>query len=157
MSETIKVRVEGLSEVLRKMEQLERVASQEAVVAAGVKAMEPVAEDARANAPVRLGILRDSIRIAAQRPTSGSIIASIGITLSSGKIIREIPTEPGKFMRIPAKGAGWRWHWAELGTAHSAAHPFLLPALENNITKILAIFGAELKERIDQVVTGGSA
>lgn len=90
------------------------------------RAAEPMAEDMRKNSPVgATGALAASFRARkAKRQKFGHVSVFVG-GIKSGKI-------------TGAKGgivnmAGWRAHWAELGTVNHAGAYFLQPAIRRGI------------------------
>jgi HK97 gp10 family phage protein len=44
------------------------------------------------------------------------------------------------------------WRFIELGTSEQPARPFLRPALENNIDKVVSVFVDDLDKNIDRIV-----
>lgn len=67
---------------------------------------EKVAEDARARAPVQSGALRDAIHVEDKGDLTVHVVAG--------------------------DNTAFYGHMVEYGTSHSPAHPFLIPALEEN-------------------------
>lgn len=156
IEETISTRhVAGLRELGERFRALGEVAAQRALTDVGLAAFAPVLEDAQRLAPVRLGILRDTIRLAAQSPKDArGYSASVGLAMA-WKIEREYPSNvPGKHFHRTEGGAYWRWHWAEFGTARTAAHPFLRPALDENVGSILSRLRDELGAKIEAAAKG---
>lgn len=60
---------------------------------------------------------------------SGRMRKSITVTTRPGFDVPEIGRDPAIYIG-PRRGAGSRAHLLEFGTIHSAAHPFVRPALD---------------------------
>lgn len=161
-----RVNTRGFAELELKLMKLKEVQQRRALASAGRYAMEPVAETARSLAPVDEGNLRDSIRIRAKaRSTMGKMVLSkalrglssgpdveIGILMSRRKLTGEIDIGDGNIQKITMYEAGWRWHFAEFGTAHHAAHPFLRPAFDMHGVKILDRLGERLRANLAKLL-----
>lgn len=126
-----KAGVEGLQAILKQLDGLKKSAAKKvtrAIVTAGGRA---VVRAAKKLAPKRTGLLRRSLfsRVAVH-PGSGVAVATIGpregFRVQVGVVTRGALAGKPKYAD-PVKYA----HLVELGTAHSAAKPFLVPALQS--------------------------
>lgn len=150
-----KMKIEGLKELREQLQQLGAVGGLKIVASAGRVAFKSVNEDAKNLAPELTGELRDTIGIAVQKPKSGNVICSIGLKMTRRKIRDEVTlTLPGGRevdFNIPRiADAGWRWHFAELGTSTAAPQPYLRPAFARNVQRIVNVFRDELRKKIEK-------
>lgn len=157
--------VKGMRELQEKLDQLGAVAGLKILAAASRRAMQPIEEQAKALAPVKktpftgrrasepLGLLRDSIRLAVQKPKAGNVVVSTGLTFKK-RVDNEIQFADGSSLKVKIKGAGARWHWAEFGIASRgiAAHPFLRPAFHSGYSRAVELLARELRKSIDRAV-----
>jgi HK97 gp10 family phage protein len=118
------------------------------------KAMQPVRDSARANAPVDSGLTRDNIVIATQTAQQdGDGVVTVGLRIKRSKETRlsKHAVSKGGTHRM-ATSPHWRWHFIEGGTSSQSARPFLRPALDANASAVVANLGAELRKAIDRVL-----
>jgi len=123
-----KVSLGGFRELDRKLAKLERGPDQQAVRTLLRKGGNVLAREERTLVPVRSGRLRTSITVTT-RPGFG--VPDLGrgaISIFIG----------------PRLGAGSRAHLIEFGTVHSAAHPFIRPALDATQEQISTMIVARL-------------
>lgn len=104
MKARLQIDASGLQKALRELPSQMRKSSHRAAATAGAKAL---ADRARALAPVRTGALRASIKTTAGKSRTGAA----GVVYFKGAIYRIA-------------------HLVEFGTAHSAARPFIRPAIQ---------------------------
>lgn len=121
-------RIRNLDVLIVKLEKLERDVSREEIEAALLLAAQPVVDAARANAPVRSGNLRDSIRSEVV-DDEGKPEVRVGTNLFYGR-------------------------YQEFGTKRLAARPFLRPALDEKRAEAIEIFRRELGAKIRSVARG---
>lgn len=143
------IKVEGVGELIAKLNEIATVATDKVVARAARKAMVPVAEAARELVPVDSGDLRESIRLAAAKE-EGRI--SAGIIMKGGKQSWEIETGDGDETLTFSRrvDASWRWHFTEFGTSSRPAQPFLRPAFDQNRDAVLQIFTDEIRASIER-------
>lgn len=131
------IELHGTAELFQKLKSIEDVKLSVKILSAAAKtAFKPVLDAARGMVPVDTGDLHDSIKITV-RKRKNSI--SVGLKIGKGKDEFGVP---------PAR----RWHFIELGTADSAPHPFLRPALDHNAQAVLA----GLKSELASILSGGT-
>jgi HK97 gp10 family phage protein len=116
----------GFDDALKNLRKVGDSVKGPAMTAGALKALEPVAEDARALAPVRRGTLRDNITISASLP-DGTTDRYNGRAVHVG-ILTGKPFYAG---------------FVELGTVNARAQPFLAPAVDANEALIFDILGAQ--------------
>jgi len=115
-----KIGIEGGKEIAEKFKSIgKRVYTQQeqAVMQAGMV----VERDAKINAPVDTGRLRNSIATRLSESSSNNISAEVGTNVQYAKSV-------------------------EYGTSRMGAQPYLYPALENNKQKILKMLAKAFKE-----------
>lgn len=98
-----------------------------------------IRDDARRRVPVDTGALKASIIAKANARDPEGISAAIGV-------------KKNKYVKGKKKGKNpQRYaHLVEFGTSHSAAKPFLRPAMDTNIDAVLAAVAAKIREGIAQ-------
>lgn len=116
----------GFDEALANLRKIDAATKSPAMSAGAIKALEPVAADARELAPVRRGDLRDGITISAKVP-EGEPDRFDGRAVYVG-ILTGKPFYAG---------------FVEFGTVNMRAQPFLAPAVDANEALIFNILGAE--------------
>lgn len=117
------------------------------------KAFQPVLESAREKAPVDTGLLRENIVIVTQAPKEGDGVVRVGLRVRKSKETRLSKHGVSKDgTQRMATSPHWRWHFIEGGTSHSAARPFLRPALDANADKVVGELRGELRKAIDRVL-----
>lgn len=122
----------GFDEALQNLRSINSAVQSPAMSAGALKALEPVAEDARALAPVDSGDLRGNITISAKAP-DGSDDRFDGRAVFVG-ILTGKPFYAG---------------FIEFGTVNMRAQPFLGPAVDGNEALIFEILGAETAKLIE--------
>jgi len=142
---SVQLKLEGFRELQEQLEKLKGLTARKVLASAAGAAMKPVLEGAREKVPVESGALRDSLRLAVRTQVEGAATAvEAGVSARRGKVSGEIEIAEGLFEKLTMHWAGWRWHFAELGTSRQRAHPFLRPAMDERKETVLAI----LKDRL---------
>lgn len=126
-----------LNAITAKLKTLADKTGKTAVRKAARKAMAPVRDEVKANAPEDKSENADGIKtnknIALYTKWRGSTLyARVGIR-GGAKQNAETP---------------WYWRMHELGTKHLPARPFMAPALEGNAQEILDAVAEELKKAL---------
>lgn len=139
------VKVDGVQEFARALQQLGKSAGKAALRRVGKKAMEPVAAEARRMAPVDDGDLRDSIVVSTAltkgaRGVSGNVAQSDGSFRAASKSGVSIYVGTANRNGVPR----------EFGSIRSPAQPFMRPAWAKEQSKIAARIGAELGPEIEK-------
>ncbi|SHH05918.1 HK97-gp10 family putative phage morphogenesis protein [Tepidibacter thalassicus] len=119
-------KLEGLKELEQKLQEMGNKTSRIENKAIK-KAAEPILEDAKANAPVDTGRLREGLKISNIKTKNGEKYVEVGITKGDNSEMFY-----GKFI--------------EWGTSKMPAKPYLAPAYEKNKSKIKEIIIKELKK-----------
>lgn len=155
------VRVEGLDELLHKLEALPReMAGRNGgpVRSALFKAATVVRDEARNRAPVRSGLLRDNIVAKRNRnPGEHDATEEYGVGVAKGSKKKYANTRKNRRQRkvgeeYTAPSVAFYWRFLEFGTAKLAARPFLRPAFEQTKERALGVFKTELAAGIDRIV-----
>lgn len=148
----VTVRFDGARELQAALQSLGREATQKASLRRALKkAAEPIAVAARANAPVRLGDLRDSI-IVGTKVAGGDVgTRAFAAALRSGGTQAEAVTalrdarrgQSAVFMYV-GPGQHPQAVLQEFGTVHHVPQPFMRPAWDAEGMKTLDRLAAEL-------------
>ena len=162
----VTIKTEGLGVLTQRLKDMPVKVSARFIKAAGRAALAPVLKDAKANAPVDSGLLRDSLRIASRTRKGGDVPLEVGLTFrrqiigedaSLNEKLDAISTYKSPNALSKPDGsvelyAGWRWHFIETGAPARgiAARPFLRPAFDANKELVLARFRDQLKRRIEK-------
>lgn len=171
-------KVVGLKEVLAAFNELaeeigDKKATSKILVPAVREAMQPVLNQAVANAPADTGGLRLSLQVEARRPTrrdrrskyiteTDTVIAAV--TTASGKKLKQMSEGKGllssrrKLKRMGVKNAesfmgvasDARAIAQEFGSAHNASHPYLRPAMESQSQQTAKRLGEIIGRRLTQ-------
>jgi HK97 gp10 family phage protein len=158
---SISVQVSGLKELDLALGQLPKSVAKATLVRTLKKAGEPIAQAARAAAPIDDGTLRDSIIVSARLKNKVGM-AEFGAALKAGlgigaarSALRDARRAAGggSFAEMyvgPSLGKGvLRYaHLQEFGTSNHAAHPFMRPAWDSEKDAALSIIRRELGNEI---------
>jgi len=125
------VQVEGLKELEAKLIKLGGVAGGKVLRQALMAAANPMVKSAKAKVPVDRGKLKSNIR---KRSKLGK---------GKSNTVAEV------MMGVTKKA--WYGHLVEFGTINTPAQPFLRPAFDENKTKVVQLFRAQLEKRIKKV------
>ena len=168
----------GLKEVLAAFNELaeeigDKKATSKILVPAVREAMQPVLNQAVANAPVDTGGLKLSLQVEARRPTrrdkrskyisdTDTVIAAV--TTASGKKLAQMSEGKGllrarrKLKKMGVENAesfagirsDARAVAQEFGSAHNGPHPFLRPAMESQASDTAKRLGDIISRRLNQ-------
>ena len=122
------VKVTGLKELSKALANLPKELQRGAESTALREGMKPVLKSARAKAPKDTGLLKKAIGLTVRKGKKG-ITARVGARTGFRKQVmrngRTVTADPAKYS-----------HLVEYGTSHSAAKPFIRPAVESNTAAI---------------------
>lgn len=121
-------RIEGLDELERQFDRLAETSKKKVMQKALNAGIAPIKKEAKANAPVRTGLLKKSIRSKQLRFTENP---AVGIFVS---------------------GKAYYWRFLEEGTSKMAAAPFLRPAADSKHEEGVEKFKEKLKVEIDKIM-----
>lgn len=140
-------KITGLEPVLAKMRAVTDAVTRKAVRGSASKAMRIVRDAARANArriddPQSAADIAKNIAVSTKvYPRLGEVRSRVGVRGGA---------RPDSSKNPDPKNTG-HWRFIEFGTSERAAHPFMLPALENNVDKVVSTFVDDLNTNIDRV------
>lgn len=144
------VEIHGVSELHKKLMELENTALSVKVIAAAMrKAFKPVLEAAKGMVPVDEGLLRESMTLTLRKSKGGTI--QVGIRIGGGARSKQAAAAGAAFGGGSALPPARRWHFIEFGTADLAAHPFLRPALDSSADQVLSLLKDELAAGLRKV------
>lgn len=152
----MKFEIEGLDELLKKMENIKqetkykggRFALRKAanVVSASVKESAERIDDPKTAHRIYLNPV---VRFSSRRfKRTGDLMFRVGI-LGGASEEKKDESNPG--------GATWYWRLLEFGTEKMQARPFMRPALEQNIDRATGQFVLHFKKAIDRAIKRGIA
>lgn len=124
----MRVRVEGLRELDRALGELPKATGRNVLRRTGVKALEPMAEAARTQAPVEFGDLKDSIAVSTRAPRRHRRASTVEVYMGPGPHPQAITQEFGTFFH--------------------PAQPFMRPAWDGGKTELLESVKSDLAEEI---------
>jgi len=154
----IELKVDGLKELNRKLEQF-TVKTQKSMITSALRAAaKPIQAAAKQNAQrtrhPSSGALSQSIGIKAKRLRGSAAVSSLWV--APIRTDKSAVSQYAGFYggaSVSSVNAGIRHgHLVELGTKHSAARPWLRPALDQNKDRAVSIFKTTLAKRIDREV-----
>lgn len=140
-------KIEGLDKVLAKMREVTAQVTNKAVRGSASKAMRVVRDAARANArriddPDSAADIAKNIAVSTKvYPRLGEVRSRVGVRGGA---------RPDSSRNPDPKNTG-HWRFIEFGTSDKPARPFMRPALENNIDKVVTVFVTDLNTNIDRV------
>jgi HK97 gp10 family phage protein len=129
----VRVKVEGAKELERQLRELPGKVEQKILRQAVTAAAKPILDDARAQAPVKSGALRASLKVRAGKRRKGSVN-------------RQVVTKDGFF-----KGEQFYGAFQELGTKFIDAKEFMLKAFARNKNFAIALIRAHIRSGIAAV------
>ena len=157
----VTVRVDGLKELDRALGDLSKRTAKSVSRRSLVRALEPMAEAARQNAPFRLGDLRESIAVSTRTPQGGDAGKAAFAEVLRGGGSRE---EARAALRAAKAGGAFAQAYMgpgrhpqaimqEFGTAHHPPQPYMRPAFEAEKQATVERVTAGLRTEIDKAVT----
>jgi HK97 gp10 family phage protein len=97
--------------------------------------------------------LRDEIRANAPRKT-GALAEAADYTLSRDGLSAKVGYSREAGFKRQFKRAGFKAHWLEFGTKHSAAQPFIRPAYRAKLKGILNRIDSAVRKTLRRASTG---
>ena len=156
MSGHVTMKVEGLREMEKALVEMSKAAP--GIIAKALRdPMQKVLADAQALVPKRTGELHDALTLTMKR--ANATRASMADTLSEVglKIAKPNEAKVGTWARGQGSAARlnprYYWHLVEFGTAHSAAHPYIRPAFDQNTDHLIGQFKSIAREQIERTAT----
>jgi hypothetical protein len=105
--------------------------------------------DMEAKSPVLTGVLSQSFAIRTLKKTPQYVFGIRVGAISGPRVVQ--PNQLGYISGVDAgdtyNAAGWRDHWAELGTRHHGPHPHIQPAIRKN----LATYNLKLRRELGEI------
>jgi HK97 gp10 family phage protein len=138
---------EGLKDLEKELVALGANEGRKVLTRAARKAFAPVLDAAQQNAPEDTGLLKEHIRVVAQKPKDGANVVTVGLSIAKAKTGAPDSTRP-----LAYQSPHWRWHFIEGGTSTQPARPFLRPALDANAEAVVGGVRGELRKVIDGVL-----
>ena len=127
MADAISIKVHGLDVLEKRLKELDRRTTGNVLRVGLREGMNILKEEAKLRVPVRTGKLKKGIQVTVTLKKKGDCYAKLG------------------FKRAVAYGVP-----VELGTSHSAAKPFLRPAMDIKHPQAVTAFANRLKTEIDK-------
>ena len=142
------MKVEGLQEILNAMEQIKDELKGDPLRASLRKGLTPIVDQAKANAPVDEGRLRDAIKT---RPLPADDIPS---GFSDGQ---ELFVLSSRKKDPDAPDNAWYWHFVEFDSKTKSgrvvpAKPFLAPAFDSKRREAVQAFITEMRAQLEKNV-----
>lgn len=137
--------LQGSKDVLRCMNELKETQIVTVMRTAGRKAMQTVLDDAKRNASqiddseTQLSITDNLAMRTSYKRSTGDLMIKVGVI--GGARYRRGDKE---------QGLTTYWRYVEFGTEHSAAQPFLRPAMDDNQQQLFSNFIAEVKAGLNR-------
>lgn len=154
----ISVNFEGMKEVMESLKQLPKNLQNRVLVDATREMGAEIALQARANVPVKNGILRDSIGLSRQKTRTKSLI-SFAISPRKDVLIKGFKALDIEKMKRISKTTGFKYTtwdnyggWVECGTSKNPANPYLRPAYELKGENSINVFTEYVAQRIDKEI-----
>jgi len=135
-----KFRASSVSDFDRNIKKLISEVQKQAMRDSVKKSATPMLQDARAKAPVRTGALKKSLAVKVKTYKRGSNATVMAIIGADRKFVGAGGDKPANYL-----------HLVELGTEHSAAHPFLRPAFDATKAESKRIYAASLGPAIQRI------
>lgn len=151
-------KIDGLADLQKNLEQFKKSTQRSILERALKKAAAPIVADAKSSAPVLTGTLKDSIKATVVRTNAGKAAyakskqdgGSDGEAASAAREANRAAAGRGASAVVRVAATAPHGLFAEFGTRHSPAHPFLGPALRGNRTKVLGSLKSDLATEIDK-------
>lgn len=134
----LKVNAAELAKLQQRLQAITEKVAKRALRTAARRAMLPVRDEVRANAPFDPDggddiHIRSNVAVSS-RYRNGDLLVRVGIRGGA----RKNPDTP------------YYWRMVEFGTKHIPARPFMAPALESNAEDVLATLTEELNRALDK-------
>lgn len=140
MASTVTVKVEGLSDLSRRLKNLSDEVTKKIARSATASAAGVIKKAAQAKVPVDTGNLRKNIIVKRLPKGESSLTSEHIVTVRQGKRTKK------------QKDAGVRDAWygslVEFGTARAPAQPFMRPALDENGDKAVQAMKSTIERRL---------
>jgi HK97 gp10 family phage protein len=148
---SVTMRVEGLRELERSLVEMDKAAPR--IIAQALRdPMRQVLVDMKTLVPKRTGELADALdltpvrRASARRASMADTLSEVGIRIKktvAGKVGTWGGADGGRL------NPRYYWHLVEFGTAHSAAHPYIRPAFDQNTQNLIGGFKSIARQQIE--------
>jgi len=163
------IEVSGFDDLFKKMDELKNEIGPAKTDSIWRKAMlfamEPVLQDAKSFAPKDTGQLADHIYMKAHKPQSRDqaskyydgeqYMARVTVSpIRENSQLRVVLNKRGRFQNVWAKKRPVGIS-QEFGNARTPWHPFMRPALSNNIDRVQSRLAQSIWEAIDKLATKG--
>lgn len=129
-------KVEGLAECEEALDALSTATSKNVLKRALTSAAQPIVADAQARAPRETGRLAASIivgtKLSRRQRQATEKDSSVEIYVGAGPLAQAT--------------------LQEFGTAHNAPQPFLRPAVDSNLDRVIKAFSDDLKSEVDKAM-----
>lgn len=132
---TQNVAVEGLRELDKALSELPKSIAKNVLKRVAIKALQPMRDAARANAPVRTGDLRESINISTKLSKRQAQLARRAFRMGGDKSFVELYAGPSALPHA---------HLQEFGSIRNRPQPFMRPAWDETKGQALKIVKSEL-------------
>ncbi len=140
MADQVKIRVEGLSDIGRRLQELSRDVATRAARSAVNAGAQTVKRRAQQNVPVATGNLKKNIIVRRQRPSEHGLTEQYIVTVRQGKVTKK-QAERGLEDAFYGR-------FVEFGTVKMAARPFLRPAFDGGKEEAVTAMREQLAARI---------
>lgn len=142
------VRLEGFKELERALRELPKATGKNVLRKVAKGALEPMANMAKASAPVEYGDLRDSITVSSTRTARAKTKKARLV----GSTFRSDPSTGIQMAMGPSAGKGVLNYatFVEFGTVDAGAFPYMRPAWDSGAHPALEYIKANLKIEIDK-------
>lgn len=127
---SVEFRIEGLADLERQFDRLIDTSKRKVMQKALNAGIAPIKKEIKANAPVKTGLLKKSVRSKQMKQTQ---YPAVGIFIA---------------------GKAYYWRFVEEGTSKMAAAPFIRPAADSKHEEGVGKFKEKLKIEIDKVMVG---
>lgn len=151
----IQAEITGLEPVLARLKELGPGLQRRALRTGVRKGANIVRKSAQDAAPKRSGAMAKNIRVQFASRTArreGGVAFRIGVrggAQQPGSETRYARSKKGRAGGAAAGGSTWYWRLVEFGTSKMAAQPFMRPALQKNISKIIDTVARDVDDGID--------
>ena len=144
--------IRGIGELNAKLTALGSELAAKALAQAARKAFKPVLDDAKRLVPRDTGALADSLLLAVVRKNDDTL--AVGIKIGRGRGSKQARIAAAAFGEAQDDGLppARRWHFIELGTSRTPAHPYLRPALDANAAEVIELLKKELRVSIEKAL-----